>query len=56
MLEDDPLNDENARERILEALNIEVRTTSAMPDKLRSRILTNLPSAKEIELGLWKEA
>ena len=50
------MNDEQARKRILEALDIEAHLTAAMPDALRARILANLPSADEIAEGRWFDA
>ena len=47
------MNDEQARKRILEALDIEAHPTAAMPDALRARILANLPSVDEIATDRW---
>ena len=44
-----------ARGKILEALDIEVRSTADMPEALRARILANLPSAEEIADGRWND-
>ena len=49
----EPLSDQQARKRILEALDVEAHPTAAMPDALRARILANLPSADEIATGRW---
>lgn len=50
-----PLSDEQARKRILAALDIDAHPTGTMPEALRARILANLPSAVEIADGRWNE-
>ena len=51
----EPFSDEQARKRILEALDIGAHLTAAMPDALRARILANLPSAEEVGDDRWDD-
>lgn len=51
----EPLSEEQARKRILEALDIEVHPSAEMSDDLRARILANAPSAEEIGSGRWND-
>ena len=44
-----------ARGKILEALDIEARSTADMPAELRARILANLPSTEEIANDRWNK-
>lgn len=49
------MSDQQARKRIIDALDIEAHPTAAMPEALRARILANLPSAEEVGDDRWDD-